>query len=92
MNATISIKSAAIRLGDMTIVEGGSHAMAIMTASLSGKVVSADLLNVSFESGFVTSEGEFVTREEAFRIAQAAGQCKASGDGRRLQSEHLAHV
>ena len=35
----------------------------------------------SFESGFITSDGEFVDREKAFKIASAAGQVKRQAGG-----------
>jgi hypothetical protein len=45
----------------------------------------------SWTQGFVDNKGNFLTREEAWTVAEAAGQIirRCSGDGERLFSENL---
>lgn len=43
------------------------------------------------EQGFIDNRGNFLTREEAWAVAEAAGQIlqRVPGDGQRLYSENL---
>lgn len=47
---------------------------------------------LEIEEGFVTTEGRFVTREEAHAIAEKEGQLKGLTDGARLQSYQVDFV
>lgn len=46
---------------------------------------------VKLEQGFVDQKGVFMTREEAWKVAEAAGQIiyRCGGDGEKLFSENL---
>ena len=44
-------------------------------------IIHANSLPPSAIQGFVSVEGEFLTRAEAFHVAKAAGQLKARGPG-----------
>ena len=74
---------AAIKDGYGTIVCGPRHWDKIMHQSAAGKW--------AWEQGFVDQHGEWLTREEAWVIAEAAGQIirRVGGDGGRLFSENL---
>lgn len=67
-----TIKAAALRVGDQ-VFTGLTHGDAFEKALAAG--VSEDALGLaSRDSGFVTSTGRYVGREEALPIAQASGQ------------------
>ena len=46
---------------------------------------------VGVTQGFINTHGEFLTREEAWKVAEAAGQIirRVGGDGEHLFSENL---
>lgn len=46
---------------------------------------------IEWEQGFIDQRGEFMTREEAWTVAEAAGQIlrRCGGDGTKLYSENL---
>lgn len=74
---------AAMKDGNGTIICGPRHWDKIMHQNASGKS--------GWEQGFVDQHGEFLTREDAWKIAEAAGQIirRVGGDGGRLFSENL---
>lgn len=77
------IKSAAIRIGQ-TIFTGRDHAECIRT-SKGAWIVARDK-----EQGFVTTDGRFVDRFEALRIAEECGQIREKHRPMdRLMSEDL---
>ncbi len=55
------------------------------------KTVLAHPSSASWEQGFIDQFGVFMTREEAWIVAEAAGQIKyrVGGDGIKLYSENL---
>jgi hypothetical protein len=56
---------------------------------LNAFLAAVDLNPLEFESGFITSEGQFVGGAEAKRIAMAAGQMKSPTNSSHLFSEDL---
>jgi hypothetical protein len=76
------IKSAACRLDDGTIFEGKDHSACIKQMPVKC------LKNMQ---GFVTSEGKFVDRIEAGKIAFLAGQIKDDPKGSIILSEEIWH-
>lgn len=86
------IVCAALCLGT-TIIVGPRHFDQIMRTQIAYLPVALQNefhLTVP-EQGFVTQHGRFVGREEAWRIAEAAGQifARCGGDGEQLFSENL---
>jgi hypothetical protein len=80
---------AAIKLGDV-IVTGPRHYDTIMCNTIK----QMDMLSHwtdNAEQGFVDQRGNFLTREEAWIIAEKVGQIirRVGGDGVRLYSENL---
>lgn len=69
------IKAAAIIYGK-TLYIGRSHADIMRFAYVEYHEVSP-----FYKEGFVTDEGKFVNRIEAYQIAMFAGQLKGSGGG-----------
>lgn len=74
---------AAMRNSNGTIVCGARHWDRIMHQHASGKS--------GWEQGFIDQLGEFMTREEAYKVAVEAGQIvrRCGGDDGRLFSENL---
>lgn len=68
---------AAIRYSDGTLFTGRRHAVCLAKANRMDAP----------ETGFVTSKGRFVSREEAAKIAHAAGQISQPIE--RLESEEV---
>ena len=75
---------AAMKDGNGKIICGPRHWDKIMHQQFSG-------IAREWEQGFVDQRGEFLTREDAWKIAEAAGQIirRVGGDGGRLFSENL---
>lgn len=65
-----TIRASAVRTLDGTVFEAPAHFGAVQRANMAGKPWHDEDL------GFVTSEGRFVTREQAELIALKAGQLK----------------
>lgn len=78
---------AAIRNEVYDVICGPRHWDSVMRAQVSCSVGSWSRA----EQGFVDQHGDFLTREEAWVIAEAAGQIirRCGGDGVRLFSENL---
>lgn len=78
------IESAAIRLKKGKIISGRTHAIC-------HSVLQSVVTRISAEDGFVTTDGYFVNREEAYKIAVKCGQIqeKPSGFPKKLYSEDL---
>lgn len=55
------------------------------------EIKRSDAGSDSYEQGFIDQQGEFMTREEAWEVATAAGQIvrRVGGDEGRLYSENL---
>jgi outer membrane protein assembly factor BamB len=83
---------AAIRLENGKIYYGHRHSHCIDAANgeLSWEMSRKQIMEVKKEQGFVTTEGEFVNRHEAWKIAQAANQIiRNTGGGGTLYSEDI---
>ena len=78
---------AAIRDRDGRIVCGARHFDSTMVYAIKDMREFAD----PWKQGFIDQRGEFMTREEAHKVATAAGQIirRCGGDERRLFSENL---
>lgn len=72
--------------GEMVV--GPRHFDAVMHRQLSRLPLRA---MAEAEQGFIDQRGVFMTREEAWVVAEAAGQIvrRVGGDGRKLFSENL---
>jgi len=81
------IVCAAIKSIDGHIICGARHYDPLMRAAI--KTSTVDWKKA--DQGFVDQRGEYLTREEAWPIAEAAGQIirRVGGDGERLYSENL---
>jgi len=81
------IVSAANLCSDGLIITGARHLDTIMRATYKalGRHANAD------EQGFIDQWGNFLTREEAWIVAERQGQIKhrCGGDGKKLYSENL---
>lgn len=80
---SIYIKAAAIRRDDGVVVTDRCHYRCIIK-SPKGTCNSAEV-----QQGFVTSEDEFICRQDARYIAWAAGQINEELDGDALFSEEI---
>ena len=76
------IRAAAILWNDGRIFADRDHASCIQKG---GEV----LAGAGTIQGFVTTDGEFVTRVEAHRIAYSAGQCIRAPGGAVFTSEEI---
>lgn len=78
---------AAIRDHTGRIVCGARHFDAVMSRAI-GEMMS---FVIPWEQGFIDQRGEFMTREEAHKVATEAGQIlrRCGGDEGRLFSENL---
>jgi len=76
------IKAAAIKRSDGVVVTGKQHSDCIQKSPF-GTCKSMS------EQGFITTEGEFVNRVEAGKIAWEAGQLKKDPRGRSIISEEI---
>jgi hypothetical protein len=82
---------AALRSKDGAVICGARHFDAVMVAT----IVASDPLDArkwkQAEQGFIDQHGEFLTREEAHKVATEAGQIvrRCGGDEERLFSENL---
>lgn len=84
---TESIVLAAVRTGTghySTVERPGRHADVVDHLINSGVKLS-----LFVERGFITSEGRFVGRKEALRIAKGAGQVDKNTDITELHSENV---
>jgi len=81
------IVCAAIRNGGYDIICAPRHWDSLMHVQVS---LSSGNWKAA-EQGFVDQRGEFLTREQAFEVAKAAGQIirRCGGDEGRLFSENL---
>lgn len=81
---------AANRNGDLLVL-GARHFDMTMNRTI--ELIDPDdrLCHGDWEQGFIDQHGEFLTREEAWVVAEAAGQIirRVGGDGVRLYSENL---
>lgn len=70
------------------VVLGARHFDSVMVATMELLIIPA---TVEWEQGFIDQHGVFMTREEAWTVAEAAGQIirRVGGDGTRLYSENL---
>ena len=68
-----------------------SHAREAMHDELTWEMSRKEILEkVKYEQGFVSNLGNFLTREEAWKVAEAAGQIKQqSGGNGTLYSEDI---
>lgn len=89
---TRRVVCAAIHLEDTGVILGPRHYDATMHAAID---LEPDDLKEAWrheaEQGFIDQHGHFLTREEAWVIAEEAGQIirRVGGDGQRLYSENL---
>lgn len=85
------IKAAAIKYkrldnGKEDVVYGSSHASCISCFSIMD--LYENMRDMNFEQqGFLTTEGRFVSRKEAYDIAEKAGQLSYKREDRILYSE-----
>jgi hypothetical protein len=77
-----SIKSAAVKVGDQ-IFEGPLHSDAYEAAS---KALGREVENTG-EGGFVTSEGRYIGRQEALKVAQGALQDSRIGKRSKFEEK-----
>jgi hypothetical protein len=79
---------AAVLVNDHTICSA-RHFDNVMRAQI--EAINEPYSGASVEQGFLDQCGEFLTREEAWVVAEAAGQIirRVGGDGGRLFSENL---
>ena len=81
----------ALRSKDGAVICGARHFDAVMVAT----IAASDPLDARkwklAEQGFIDQRGEFLTREEAHKVATDAGQIirRCGGDEGRLFSENL---
>ena len=75
------------RTGKMRVICSVRHWDALMRK----QAEDCEFKHWDAEQGFVDQHGEFLTREDAWMIAEAAGQIirRVGGDGQRLYSENL---
>ncbi len=82
-----TIRSAAVRTDDGNVYEGPNHIQAIDAAAAKRGVRDMDIHSMANEGkltdGFITSEGRFVDRAEADRIATAQNQKDPNFNGRK---------
>lgn len=71
---THQVVCAAIRMDDEGIVPGVRHYSPDMR-KLMQRLYGDEYWKHEAEQGFIDTKGEFLTREEAFRLAQSNGQC-----------------
>ena len=85
------IKAAAIKYkrldnGKEDVVWGANHSMCISCFSIMD--LYENMRDMNFEQqGFLTTEGRFVSRKEAYDIAEKAGQLEYKREDRILYSE-----
>lgn len=81
---------AALRLNSGEMIVGVRHFCPIMQAQINQNLLKADMWKRA-EQGFVDQYGQFLTREDAWRVAEAEGQIirRVGGDGNQLFSENL---
>lgn len=87
---------AAIRAADGTVLLGVRHYSRDMHAQIAVRMDGQKFMHRHDEDqGFVDQRGVFMSREEAYKVAQAAGQivypeaCGQGLDGPKLYSEGL---
>ena len=70
------------------VICGARHFDGIMRSAI---YLLSDQSHVGWEQGFIDNKGQFLTREEAWEVANAAGQIRrrCGGDNGRLFSENL---
>jgi hypothetical protein len=73
------VVAAALRLTDGTVIVGVRHLDALMIAQLDRMGISEGRQIVGHEQGFVDNKYQFLTREEAYRVALAAYQFDPNG-------------
>lgn len=80
------IVCAANKNGDLLVL-GARH----FDMTMNRTIEMLGLEEADWEQGFIDQHGEFLTREEAWVVAEAAGQIirRVGGDGKRLYSENL---
>lgn len=75
----VRIKSAAVKY-DGKIYEGRDHMEAADAAAVANKIDENDIYDLlEGDGGFITDDGRYVERDEASRIAKAAGQLDETG-------------
>lgn len=86
------IKCAAIRYAlknspaDIKYTWGANHAQCIQWFACA-EIYQRDRVPEVEQSGFLTTDGEFVDRKTAYEIAEAAGQLRCPREDRILYSE-----
>ncbi len=71
------VESAAYKMDDGTILTGRNHAEIVSKLQDKGVDLSdGNRAGDTMQDGFITDQGRFITREEAFKIADAADQLK----------------
>lgn len=85
------IVCAALRLNDGTVICGARHFDSVMTKIMGALNWAGTTKWRAAEQGFIDQRGVFLTREQAYDLAAAAGQIiRVSGDENcRLFSENL---
>ncbi len=74
------------------LVLGARHFDMTMHKQIAQSIATCGMVKPSaWEQGFIDQHGVFMTREEAWKVAEAAGQIirRVGGDGDRLYSENL---
>lgn len=83
-----TIRSAALKHPNGTVIESPSHFQALLDANSKHGFRSGDFADGA--DGFVTSKGRFVGRKEGEEIAVRSGQASAAKDGAGLHSDNLS--
>jgi hypothetical protein len=96
MNKELRVVCAAIRAADGSVLLGVRHYSADMHAQIAARKDGEKFKHrLDKDQGFVNQHGVYMTREEAYRVALAAGQlrypdaCGQGLDGPKLYSEGL---
>jgi hypothetical protein len=82
---------AANRYGDERMFIGIRHFCPLMRKNMASSDIKWMRDELGEQQGFVDQWGVFMTREEAWKVAEAAGQIRfrCGGDGEKLFSENL---
>jgi len=82
---------AAVRNKSGLIVAGARHLDSIMRAQIEAMGKSPKDFSDPDDQGFIDQWGQFLSREEAWLVAEKRGQVirRCGGDGERLYSENL---
>ena len=80
-----TLTGAAIRLKSGETLTGTTHADILRDVQASGRTITNEEFDIPDGSGFVTSEGRFVSPQEGWAIAETADQLKLEGEDAMAQ-------